>query len=351
MTKIQLTNSYEEQEGAPFFSNFKEHYGSDKKEFASRIPPIDLYTVSSAYVSPYGVVFKNGKIVSESLYPHPGFSKLKTTLSFFKKIISRKVQELPEECFVCHHAWHFNYYHWIVEILPRFFISREYIKNSTLLLHENVTVFQKQSVELFGLKNVKFIKDHELMRVSKILFPSFVNFASTTPVSFSGKEFTQIDVKIHKPVVKGMAEWIRSNHLNVKNEKRKIFISRQKAQYRKLLNYDEVKKVLNSFEIEEVFLEELSFIDQLNLLANTQITIGLHGAGMSNIFVMPEGSYVLNFIHKDHHEYCYQQLAHAVDLNYAHVCSEGNSHPNPAYNDIKIDIELLKKLLEKITKE
>ena len=111
----------------------KESFIHPKESF----PPVNLYTLENAHISPYGVVFKNGKIIKESVYGM--FDAKKQWPSFIKKIALGRTKVLNETSLVTHHAFYENYYHWLCEIMPRIFISMSNLKNEdvTLLMHEN----------------------------------------------------------------------------------------------------------------------------------------------------------------------------------------------------------------------
>ena len=348
MEKIKLFDSYKVENITPFYTNQDAFHSFQKKKLTTTIPPSYLFTVHNALVSPYGVIFKNGRAVAESIYANPKFSHAQINLSFYKKIIMGKVRKVEGECFVFHHGWFDNYYHWLIEMLPRLYAAREHIKNCTLLLHESIAKYHYDSISLFKFKDICLIKDAELVRASKLMFPSFINFVSKEDINHGNQIIKEVDVNFHKPVMQEMAGWLKEKCQVKTQQNRKIFISRQKAKYRKLMNYKEVKIILDSHNIEEVFLEELSFKEQVNMLANTKLVVCIHGAGVANTIFMPQNGYVLNFTHKDYHEYCFQTIAHGMDLKYANILCNGNSFPNPQSNDVIIDTDILNKLLSEI---
>lgn len=60
-------------------------------------------------------------------------------------------------------------------------------------------------------------------------------------------------------------------------------ISRRNAIERKILNEKEIIEESKSYSLQLVFLEELSFIEQVALFAQAEKVIAVHGAGIVNV--------------------------------------------------------------------
>ena len=71
--------------------------------------------------------------------------------------------------------------------------------------------------------------------------------------------------------------------------RRRIFISRQKVKRRRLLNEEQIWRILEPLGFERVLMEELPFEAQVELMKDTRVLVGSHGAGLTNmIFCAPE---------------------------------------------------------------
>jgi len=297
--------------------------------------PVYLCKLKKAYVSPYGVVFKNWKVVKESLYSM--FLKNNFNLSFYKKIFLNKVKRVAGTSVVAHHAYFSNYYHFTSEVLPRIYLIRDLAPEVNLLLHEASPKFVQEYVSLFNFKNIIYIKDDELALTEALIFPTF-----TAPgLSQNGE------------LMKEMAQWIKtqvpfkSDHLEGFPN---IYISRGKAAYRKLLNEQELIAVIKDYDFKIVNLEDYSVAEQIYLLSQTRNLIAAQGAGMTNLLYMPAGGLIINLIHQEHHDLSFYNLTSSLNKNHDYILLQSN-FPNPSiaspqnYN-LAVDIEKIKYYLD-----
>lgn len=76
---------------------------------------------------------------------------------------------------------------------------------------------------------------------------------------------------------------------------RKVFVSRRKASFRKILNEDAVAAefVKRGWEIR--CMEDLSYHDQIQLMSETKALAGMQGAGFGNMLFMPAGGQIIEF--------------------------------------------------------
>ena len=346
MEKELLLESTSHKRNLPFYGKLT----VDEKGKLSTVCYFDSiykYSLKNSFVSPYGLVFKNGLIVKESLYRIFNFSRYRQLPSFYKKILLSKFVRIEGNCIVAHHSWYDNYYHWLIEIMPRLFLLKDLSETSTLLIHENIKAFHKEMLAFFNFKEIVFIKEHELAKVKNITFPSYnrkdkkINLTT----SFS-------DPGMNKNLLKETSKWIISKTAVKKTETHsKIYISRNKALHRRVLNEDELTSFLSSQGFITLYFEDYEFSKQVNFINNAKIIVGVCGAGLSNILFMKEGTHVINLIHQDVHEFCFYNIANCVDVNYSHFTCEGNQKPNAAFNDITVNINDLKTLLEQIKNE
>ncbi|XP_036021602.1 EGF domain-specific O-linked N-acetylglucosamine transferase isoform X1 [Mus musculus] len=109
-----------------------------------------------------------------------------------------------------------------------------------------------------------------------------------------------------------------------KDGKVRVTILARSTEYRKILNQDEVSallvnalKTVSTFEVRVVDYKyrELGFLDQLRITHNTDIFIGMHGAGLTHLLFLPDWAAVFE-LYNCEDERCYLDLARLRGIHY-----------------------------------
>ena len=83
------------------------------------------------------------------------------------------------------------------------------------------------------------------------------------------------------------------------------------------MNESEVKALFVSKGYEIISFEGLSLEDQISICSKTKTMASIHGAGLTNMIFMPEGSNILEFRRsKKFVNQCYWHLAGALNHQY-----------------------------------
>ncbi len=114
--------------------------------------------------------------------------------------------------------------------------------------------------------------------------------------------------------------WLRRAFLGGAKERggattprKRVFIKRN-AKKRVFLNRDNFLDDLQDQGFEDVFLEDLSFTEQIELFAKAEVVVGAHGAGLANILFCRDATVFEIFFRK--RPMFYWLLARFNDLNY-----------------------------------
>jgi capsular polysaccharide biosynthesis protein len=99
---------------------------------------------------------------------------------------------------------------------------------------------------------------------------------------------------------------------------KKIYISRQKAKYRKVVNEEKLCKMLEEHGFEIICGENFSLAQQADIFSSAGTLLGLHGAGLANCIFMHPGSNVIEIRRKENgpHNVGYWHLADSLDQRY-----------------------------------
>jgi hypothetical protein len=311
---------------------------SDEKIFSLlkspvKFPAVYLYHLTNAYISPYGMVFKNGLPVNEAIYD--AHQNLKNIFTFYKKILRGKVKRTEGNCVVIHNSWYDNYYHWCTEALPRLFVLKNKVKEINLILPVNLKPFHKQTLEYFDLKSITYCHEDEL------IFSPVLYFSSFTAPGFG----------VHNPdLIKGISSFIKSKNASPGNSgfSRNIYTSRSATAKRQCINEDELITVLKKFDFETIIPDNLSLKQQIELFGQSKNVLGVHGSSFVNCLYMKRGSVIFDLIENDHNDFCFLNMASALDVNYVYIRSKGVGDPADfRNNNILVDVKNLERLLDK----
>ncbi len=297
-------------------------------------PSVYLYKLNNAFVAPHGIVMKCGRIVPASVsYAWRGRASLRT---FYKRILLCRVKFINKTSVVFHNSYYRNYYHWLLEIIPRLFSIKKYLKGTALLVPDDIQSFQYEFLELFDSAGIEKFSPGKVVFTKKLLLP----------------EFTVPDYGGHNPaLISAMADWLikRAGINKTESTGKRIFIVREQDKVRKLVNQEEVIELCRKYGFISVMLDGKSVKEQIKLFAEAECVAGVQGAGLSNMIFMPKKSLIINFLNKTHNDVCFFNLAnamgHRIIIQQCETVGETDLHPQ--HYNMRVDINELKDYLEK----
>jgi capsular polysaccharide biosynthesis protein len=329
----------------------------DKKVFCKNatcfIPEVNLYEYANVIVTVDGVIIKNNNVINECLHKAEHTSWYDWKYVVANKIFKRK-KKIKEPCLLVFNSWAEGYYHWMTETIPRLFLVKDLLEDCTLLLPSSSNriytnsgairrtirpyfnkspLYHLESLAPFGIKKIKIISITNNLSVDKLFMPTHV-----APMgNYNERILREISLFYQKYFCSDLQS------LPFK----KIYISRSKAYRRRVINEAEVVNLLQRYQFEICFLEDLSFEKQVKLLYQAKFVVGLHGAGLTNMMFMQKGSSVLEFCANDDGEnFCYNSMACSLGLNYYYQFGEKKSDLLSIQDsDMFVDTSLLEKNL------
>ncbi|MFY0599373.1 MAG: glycosyltransferase family 61 protein [Cyclobacteriaceae bacterium] len=204
----------------------------------------------------------------------------------------------------------FNYFHWINDSILLLEAWHNYIKRTGVTPFVVVpdTMNQVQNEILQELK----------VPSEKLISWNNSKYRVNTLIVFSTNRTPQKPMDI---LHTGSYRWLKNCLIEkVKNKAysfENVFISRKKASGRKFVNEATFQQWLLLNEIEEVVLEDFSFLEQLSIFYSAKRIYGPHGAGFTNIFMCKPGSKVIEIFGNPPNSYTeYFRLATQFKLNY-----------------------------------
>lgn len=222
------------------------------------------------------------------------------------------------------HEDHANYGHWLAEDLPRLRGYHRYQeatgRTPTILIKQNPPGWMIETLNLLGFSSSDWVEwDGDSAIASRLVVPQLNTYDSIG---------TAFDPQGRKWVSQEMKQRINMSDANDFPDR--IFTSRQ-GQSREIINYDEIRRVLNEFDIAPVQPENMSIDNQIQLFSQADVIVGPFGANLTNIIFSEDSTVVEIFPNNDIRPVFYI-TANEQGLDYDYVVGE----PDPTIDNRNI---------------
>jgi tetratricopeptide (TPR) repeat protein/capsular polysaccharide biosynthesis protein len=236
------------------------------------------------------------------------------------------------------------YFHWMVDVLPRIELlrrsGRDLAEIDWFLVNSYQHQFQRESLRILGIPEEKVLESDRLphIQATELIVPSFAGYLgwpSGWAIDFLRREF-----------LKGI---IPSYHYP-----KRIYISRSKARYRRVLNEADVVEVLEGFGFVSILPESMSLQEQIAYFYHAEVIVAAHGSGLTNTIFCRAGTKVIELMspHYISHYYWgssqYLQLEHYFLTGEAFECYPIRQlmYQNSLTEDILVNLSSLKRMVE-----
>jgi capsular polysaccharide biosynthesis protein len=233
-----------------------------------------------------------------------------------------------------------KYFHWLLDALPRLEILKKTLPNGLdgidkYIVNRGISAIP-ESLENLGVPSNKllFCDSNFHIQPTSLVIPSLPGSIGDPPA--------------------WVCKFLRENFLGKKadaNTPRKLYISRNKAEYRRVKNEENVVKCLSNYGFTAVYLEEYSFAMQVALLSNAEFIVAPHGAGLSNLVWCTPGTKVLEIFSPNYVNVCFWAISNQVGLEYFYLIGDGKKpvdyfDPHLIHDDINVPIDELNLILK-----
>lgn len=296
------------------------------------IPRAYLITLNDVEICQY-YLFSGRKLLADLCLPNQLRQSASTAKQFLKKTLFRR-KRVAQGIWVTD-LWSKNYFHWLLEALPRLIKLRALGYERPVLMFNHVynSSYIEESIHDLGFEVITY-DQRTTLAVKELLVLSH-----DPPCVFDS---------IYLESVRDF--YMDHDNPRDKQPSRYIYISRSRAHSRKVLNEPLLKDLLKDFGFEIIFTEDMSFCDQRSLMRDCKLLLSSHGAGLANGLFMSQGAQIIE-LHPDTERYnsCFFHMADALKLKYTVIFEEATTL-NPQKANIKVDLPRLEKILNEIKK-
>lgn len=242
----------------------------------------------------------------------------------------------------------YNYYHWLFDVLPRFFLVRDVYgvrPEDVFLVPDNRLEFQRSSLKLLGVKLANSLSSFEFQHVRADLL-----IAATHPKAVKAGSSRQISPWICDELRTAFIKPSCYDSLGCDAEifHRKIYISRgDNTNHRNLIDEQPLMDELLPRGFHSYMLSSLTFEQQVRLFASAEVVVGVHGAGLANIVFAPENIKVVEIASKEYCPSMYQDIAFCRHQEYEMVfaCADDTIFSDVSKQSIRLGSDGISRLL------
>jgi hypothetical protein len=252
----------------------------------------------------------------------------------YKRRFGVRSRKMPGNLYSLLSRWSCGYYHWFHDVLPRLEACISYLpKDCLFLVEESPPRWQVDSLAAYGINTDQLVEQSDGCNLKVgVLWVA-------TPAGQTGLGSIELIKKVANRLKK---------HFGIQEMKseRKIYLSRQKSQRRRLQNDGEVVKILGDLGFEKIFAEECTLQQQIEIFSQACMVVSAHGAGLTNMIFSPAGCVVgeINFedsVFRAHYRVLAMQMGF---LRFFLPAAKTNEMAGEEY-DLTVDFEELRKIL------
>jgi hypothetical protein len=237
---------------------------------------------------------------------------------------------------LCNDGCHDGYFHWVARMLTKLWAIEKNgfsINNfDWVIVNGPEMQFKSSTLKDFGIPQDKIIYT-EAEQLYKFDFMIGVN-----------------NIRYHKEGI----NFMREKYLTKKNIEvdRKVYLSRQKAKHRKIIEEDKLIRYLEKKGYEIIDFADYSVVEQAEIMASTKELITIHGAGLANLIFASPKMKLLEILEDTFVNVNYWFYSNLMDVNYYYylgkaVKSEYSKKINRSgFDDIELEEEFYERLNE-----
>ncbi len=250
-----------------------------------------------------------------------------------------RLNRIPQETVSLIADGHKNYYHWILDVLPRLAaLDPDRLSKRHYLICQDHP-FHRQTLDLLQV-------------------PPSARTAATGLQFYTAPELliplrplgvSQENVRFVRNLLME-----RTGLANSPIAGERIYISRHHATSRRVVNEDELEPLLKKHHFRTCYLEQLSLKEQMLLFHGAETILAPHGAAWTNLVFARPGTRALEIVPEgldrtDTGPYhLYEQLAAVADARYERLIAQATSPDYPHAGDVNLKAETLRRVLQQL---
>lgn len=264
--------------------------------------PSSWIKISNCEISGLGILLAEGKLIDDDPVHNPsrGFvaGRWPKVIGSSSKLDQAVLVDFIEPYFHVSDAISLlnrvpnNYYHWLIETLPRLLILEKLVSPSIpLLVPKQIHSTSLEALKLITDRELIFLENNQVISVTNCFIPGPVIFHSDSTITNWADEL-KINTKVIELFRNQILSALRENVPNVLCSD-KIFVQRG-MKFRGLMNQKSIALLAIKSGYEVIDPIELSFLEQVKLFSAAKEIITCGGAVMSNFLFCSSDTKIAN---------------------------------------------------------
>lgn len=308
----------------------------DKVKLEDKSPDLEAAMVQDVFYWPSAIaegqslqIVRNHQVPLEAVFDAftPGFVR--------QELRKRGLTELPDaedtiEGAVCilGNVFSRNFCHWHEEMMKVIILER--IGYDCIYVIAELPAFARELLGLIGIAPGRILEVRRPTRFRTALF--------ATPVSYR-------NVAVYPEILLSLRERLLADDRAGKSEiGPRLWLDRGKQTRlgRKLINEEEVCRLLDRYSFERVDMGSLSVVNQIAIARNARVISGLHGAQFVHSQLMNPRSWVIECFSPMYLNPTYTEIYRVLQHSYAQITSMNTPlFPYPHGSDVLVDCQQL----------
>lgn len=211
------------------------------------------------------------------------------------------------------------YWHWMVDLLPRLHLLRRHERDvgpvDRIVISPVKARFQSEMLDALGVDRSRLLETHRdafHIRADRVLAPSITQQVPARWVC---------DFLHNELGPKLGASNAETSEL--------LYVSRNDARNRRLLNEDQMMAKLSPLGFRMVTMTGRTVADQAAFFRNARVVITPHGSGLTNMVFSNPGTVVIELFQPAYVNTCYWAIADFLGIDYYALIGGGKPVPTP----------------------
>ena len=232
------------------------------------------------------------------------------------------------------------YFHWMFDVMTRIdLLQRSGLIESIdkFVVNACDSAYQKETLNTLGIPEHKILESRCNLHITadKLIVPSIFYDGAGAVSKWKCDYLKQAFLTAQQPIKTDYSEL--------------IYISREKASYRRIVNDEEVMSFLGKFGFRSVKLETMSVAEQAACLVAAKVVVAPHGAGLTNLVFCSPGTKIIEIFSPIYVPSCYWMISNLCGLEHYYLIGDlfdDGTIKKPVHKNMQLDLKSLEKLMK-----